>query len=250
MNQSIMPKISIIIPVLHLSRPLNKKRFFMPRYTIREVLHDIRENVSITHEVVVVCNGNDPELIDLVKTHPQIDKFCINNQNAGVARSWNMGAQLAESEVLLYLNDDVSIGKGSVEMLYETLYGASDVGEVGPQGARWRGAEHDCFVGENDIEEADAISGYCFAIRSDIFHKVGGFDINYSPAGFEEIDMSFTIRKVGMRCLVVPNLEINHYHHHGVSAYRSEIKYLSQTIDSHTLHERNKAYFVKKWLLG
>jgi GT2 family glycosyltransferase len=241
-------KVSIIIPVLHLKRPLNKKRFFMPRYTIREVLRDIQDNVQISYEVIVICNGHDPELLDLVKTHPGIHKYCINNLNAGVARSWNMGAQLAEGDALLFLNDDVSVGPGGIEKLYEVLYSAPNVGEVGPHGALWKGAEHDRFVGEHVIEEADAISGYCFAIKADLFRCLGGFDIAYSPAGFEEIDMSYAIRAAGKHCLVVPDLPIHHHHHHGVSAYRSDIRYFSHSIDSQKLHERNKEYFTKKWL--
>lgn len=244
------PKVSIIIPVLYLKRPLNKKRFFMPRYTIRDVLKDIQENVRVPHEVIVVCNGDDPELQNMIATHPGIHKYCINNLNAGVSRSWNIGAQLAEGDALLFLNDDVSVGSGSVEKLYEILFSEPDIGEVGPHGALWKGCEHDRFVGEQLIEEADAISGYCFAIRADLFRFLGGFDIAYSPAGFEEIDMSYAIRAAGKRCLVVPGLEIHHHHHHGVSAYRSDIRYFQHSIDSLKLHERNKAYFYKKWLAG
>jgi len=95
-----LPKISFIIPVLHLKRPLNKARFFMPRYTLPDVLRDLRDNVSLTHEVIVVCNGQDQELVDFVSNHPSIDKYCLNSVNVGVARSWNMGAEMAEAQAL------------------------------------------------------------------------------------------------------------------------------------------------------
>ena len=111
------PLVSVIIPVLHLTRPINAKRFFMPRYTIREVLRDLREHVTLPFEVIVICNGTDPELIEFVRTHDAIDKYCINSVNAGVGRSWNMGAQLAEAEVLCFLNDDVAVGRVGREAL-------------------------------------------------------------------------------------------------------------------------------------
>lgn len=239
--------LSVIIPVLHLNRPVNIKRFFMPRYTIREVLRDLRQHVTLPFEVIVICNGNDPELSEFVRTHDGIDKYCINSVNAGVARSWNMGAQMAEGTALCFLNDDVRVGAGSMEALYDTLVSASNIGQVGPMGARWKGAEHDRFVGEDRMEDADAIAGYCFLVREKLYRRLGGFDVAYSPAGFEEIDLSFAIRKAGFRCVVVPKLSLHHYHHHGVSAYRSEIRYLSQVIDTVLLHERNKAYFKAKW---
>lgn len=243
-----MPQISFIIPVLHRRRPMNKKRFFVPRYTIADVLRDLREHVVADHEVIVVCNSREPELVEFISGHAHVDKFCLNSVNVGVPRAWNMGAELAEGQVLCFVNDDVEIGAGAVEPLVGALMQSDDVGQVGPRGARWRGAVHDRFVGETTIEEADAISGFFFMIKSDVFRQVGGFDVAYTPAGFEEIDMSFRIRQLGKKCLVVPGLPVVHHHQHGVSAYATTIQYLSTSIDTQTLHERNKAYFMRKWL--
>ena len=245
---STVPDVSIIIPVLHYCRPLNKKRFFMPRYTIAEVLEDIQKNVKISHEVVVVCNGQEPDLVDLVKTHPAIGKYCLNNLNAGVARSWNMGAQLAEGKALLYLNDDVSVGEGAVEGLWNVLNSAPDVGVVGPRGSNWQGAEHHEFVDATDtVVQAGVVSGFCFMLKSDVLHQLGGFDVNYTPAGFEEIDLSRAAEAHGYRNLVVPKVEFHHYHHHGVSAYSKDIIYFRQSINTKDLHVRNKAHFANKW---
>jgi glycosyltransferase involved in cell wall biosynthesis len=93
------PKVSFIIPVLHLKRPLNKARFFMPRYTLPDVLRDLRENVSLPHEVIVVCNGQDQELVQFITDNQHIDKYCINSVNLGVARSRNMGAEMADERL-------------------------------------------------------------------------------------------------------------------------------------------------------
>jgi len=246
MTSSETRRLSIIIPVLHLKRPVNPSRFFVSRYTIKEVLRDLEQHLPASAEVIVVCNSRDEDLLSLVTSHPRVDKYCLNSVNVGVSRAWNMGAAMAEGEALCFLNDDVAVGPGAMEGLLDVL-ARDGVGQVGPKGARWKGAEHDCFVGEQTIEEADAISGFLFLIRAGLFRELGGFDVNYSPAGFEEIDMSCAIRRAGYRCLVVPGLDVKHYHQHGVSAYRSDIQYLGHTIDTVTLHERNKAYFMKKW---
>jgi GT2 family glycosyltransferase len=240
-------KLSFIIPVLHLKRPVNAKRFFMPRYTLPDVLRDLHDNVTLPHEVIVVCNSRDRELVEFVSSHPHIDKYCLNSVNVGVARSWNMGADMAEGEALCFVNDDVEVGKGGAEGLFDALIGTDNVGQVGPMGALWNGAEHLRYVGEAAIEEADAISGFLFMLREKAFRQVGGFDPAYSPAGFEEIDMSFALREQGWKCLVVPGLEIKHHHHHGVSSYRSKVAYLGKEIDTEALHQRNKAYFINKW---
>jgi GT2 family glycosyltransferase len=242
------PKISIIIPTLHLTRPLNKKRFFVPRYTLAEVLNDIHQNVKVAHEVIVVCNGQQPDLVDFVTQHPHIDRYCLNSVNVGVARSWNMGVEMAQGEALCFVNDDVQIGPDGLESLHQVLMGDESIAQVGPVGAKWKGAEHDCFVGEQQQEDADAIAGFLFMMRTEAFRKAGGFDPFYSPAGFEEIDMCFRLRALGWRCVVVPRLDLKHHHHHGVSNYRSEVSYLGKTIDTESLHLRNKDYFERKWL--
>ena len=244
-----LPKISIIIPVLHMTRPLNKKRFFVTRYTLPDVLRNLHENVLIPHEVIVVCNGQDDDLIKFVTGHPHVNKYCLNSVNVGVARSWNMGAEMAECDALCFVNDDVEIGKGGLESLFDVLSEDDRVGQVGPMGALWRGAEHLRYVGEREVENADAISGFLFMLRTKAFRQVGGFDPAYTPAGFEEIDMSFALRSRGWQCLVVPNLDIKHHHHHGVSSYRSCVSYLGKEIDTEALHQRNRDYFMKKWVI-
>lgn len=241
-------KVSIIIPVLHLSRPKNKKRFFMPKQTIEETLADIKKNVSLDHEIIVVCNGTDPELQEYIKNDKRIDRYCLNSVNVGVARAWNIGAQLAEGEVLCYLNDDVSIGPNSLEILTEQLLSNEENGEIGPAGSYWKDCQHNSFPeNSSNFITTDVVSGFCFLLRSSTFHKLGGFDIEYTPAGFEEIDLSYNIRKHGLKCIINPTVNIKHYHHHGVSAQKVDIHYLGSVISTDDLHIRNKAYFRSKW---
>lgn len=247
MANSEQPLLSIIIPVLHLSRAINPKRFFMPRQTIKNTLDDIKRNVKIPHEIIVVCNGSDPELINFVATHPEITRYCLNSENVGVARSWNMGAQMADTPVLCYLNDDVSVGVGALESLYEQILADPVIGEIGPSGSFWIDCAHHKYAEGNSPIVADVVLGFCFLIRAETLHQLGGFDINYSPAGCEEIDLSYRIRAAGMKCVVDPSVDIKHFHHHGVSAYKVDITYLGKTIDTHNLHTRNTAYFRKKW---
>jgi GT2 family glycosyltransferase len=96
------PNVSVIIPTLHLTRPRNSDpRFFLfPRYTLQQVLGDLKNNVKLPIEVIIACNGTDPKLVEIVKTHPVVNKYCLNSVNVGVSRAWNMGAAMAEGEVL------------------------------------------------------------------------------------------------------------------------------------------------------
>jgi GT2 family glycosyltransferase len=239
--------VSIIIPVLHFNRPVNQKRFFMPRQTIVDTLEDIRKNVKASYEVIVVCNGNGQELRDFITSSSDISRYCMNSENVGVARSWNMGAQLADGDILCYLNDDVYVGPGAMESLAEQLFADPGVGQIGPAGSYWRNCRHERFAEGNGPVDVDVVSGFCFLLRASTFHQLGGFDISFTPAGCEEIDLSYRIRKAGLRCVVDPRADFKHYHHHGVSAYKTDIHYMGRSIDTASLHERNSAYFRQKW---
>lgn len=242
-----LPKVSIIIPVLHLKRPKNPRHFFTKRYTIKDVLADIALNVQLDIEVIVITNGSDIALETFVRNHKIIDKYCINSTNVGVSRSWNIGAQFAEGDALCFVNDDVFIGKGALELLYEYLCSDDKIGIVGPKGAIWNGARHVRYVGEKIIEPADAISGFLFMVKTDKFHKLGGFDTAYTPAGFEEIDLCYKAKSDGLECMVIPGLDIKHYHQHGVSAHNATIHYMSHVNSAQKIHKRNLSYFIKKW---
>ena len=78
-----------------------------------------------------------------------------------------------------------------MEALYTALMQSPAIGEVGPRGAKWRNGQHVALVGEEQTEEADAISGFLFMIKEPLFREIGGFDVRYTPAGFEEVDMSY-----------------------------------------------------------
>jgi GT2 family glycosyltransferase len=241
------PLVSIVIPTLYLKRPRNTQYLLSKRFTLSELLRDLQENAQVPVEVIVICNGAAGELRTLVTTHPQIDKYALNSVNVGVSRAWNMGAMMAEGDALCFLNDDVEVGPGGLAHLHQVLATDPSVGVVGPRGAVWRGAQHDRYVGEREPANADNISGFCFMVRTELFHRVGGFDIAYTPAGFEEIDFCFAVRQLGYHCRVIPGLPITHHYRHGVSASHGTVEYLHRSTDTRSLHERNKAYFKRKW---
>lgn len=239
--------LSIIIPVLHIKRPLNKKRFFMPRQTIKETLISLNKSLRIKCEIIIVCNGQDKELVEFVKTNNFITRFCLVSENVGVSRAWNIGANLSSGNVLCFLNDDVSIGKLALDKLYDYLIKNEKIGQVGPEGSYWKNCAHVELIDCRKPTIADVISGFCFLIKADLYYKLGGFDTNFSPAGYEEIDMSYRIRQAGYDCIVYPDRTIKHFHHHSVSSQNTDISFMGKTINTVDLHKINTKKFKIKW---
>jgi GT2 family glycosyltransferase len=251
----VTPEISIIIPVLSYAPQRNLRYSYLRDSGIRQLLESIRDNVSLPHEtIVVVNNGDDQDLQALVRDPSLVTKYCVNSVNVGVARAWNMGAMMAEGEILCWSNDDVVVGKGAIERLVEVLRADPRVGEVGPHGGlRYlsgpKAGQCERMIGKKAIEEAHEISGYFFLTKRHVFEEVGPFDNSYTPCFFEEIDYSFAVRAGGYKCLVVPGIEIAHRKMHGVSAKRTTVEFFDRAERTDAITERNHAYFVRKWKL-
>jgi GT2 family glycosyltransferase len=251
----VRPRVSIIIPVLSFDPQRNAKYFFLKDSGVGELLESIKRHVSLPHETIIVVNNkDDANLVKIAQDTSVVTKYCINSVNVGVARAWNMGAMMAEADVLCWSNDDVVIGPGAIERLLDVLMSDDRVGEVGAHG----GMRHmsgpqagHCarMIEAPDIEEADEISGYFFMTKRHVFEEVGGFDNFYSPCFYEEIDYSFKVRARGYKCVVVPGVDIQHRRMHGVSAKRVDVSYLGKTERTDHITTRNHEYFVKKWNL-
>ena len=91
-----LPARSFVIPVLD----------FSPHsaYNILTLLEDLHEV-----EGEVICIFNTAEVFEKLRSHARIDKFCFNNLNAGVSRSWNMGINLAEGRAVFIMNADLNL---------------------------------------------------------------------------------------------------------------------------------------------
>lgn len=244
--------LSIIIPVYALKKEKNLRFFYKKRFGIQETIESlvsVLELENIRYEIIMVINNSsDNELINYIKNHKNIKKYVIQNVNVGVARAWNIGANLAEFPLMCFCNDDVEFSQQSINNCINAFAWQDKIGQVGPEGGNWHLDKSGERLGIKEYALVQEISGYFFITSREAFNAVGGFDINYTPAGVEEIDYSFALRSVGYKCVVVPNTGITHHGEHGISnATGKIIKFFDKEIDTITLDKKNKEYFVKKW---
>jgi glycosyltransferase involved in cell wall biosynthesis len=160
-------------------------------------------------------NSADEALRSFVVSHPAVSRYCLNSENVGVSRAWNMGANLAKGDILCFLNDDVSVEKGGLEAMRNMLLSDEKIGQTGAGGCYWGDNGFGGMVEGRGPRDVDAVLGYCFMLRASLFHKLAGVDINYSPAGCEDIDLSYKVRQAGYRCVVDSDIPVKHHHHHG-----------------------------------
>ncbi|HEY3866346.1 MAG TPA: glycosyltransferase [Solirubrobacteraceae bacterium] len=202
-------------------------------------------------ELVIALNGVDAGLLDIPSSARTLDLGI----NRGVAPAWNAAARAASGEVLVFCNDDVELGAGSLARLAEPLLRDHHPAIVGPVGASWDivHGKHTAWIGPNEssreeLTECDAVSGFLFACRRQTWEAVGGFDEFYAPASWEEVDFCTAVRAIGGRCYVVA--DVSYRHKWGVSRRQppwARARWAGGSESWRSVHRRNKRHFLEKW---
>lgn len=156
-------------------------------------------------------------------------------QNKGFVQNCNDTAMLANGTILLFLNNDTELTPGAVESMLATMRDQPGCGLVGAKlvypdgrlqeaggiiwndGSAWNYGRDDepgkpqyCYP-----READYCSGAALLVPADLFRQLGGFDMLFSPAYYEDTDLAFRIRAAGRRVIYDPGAVV--VHHEGAS---------------------------------
>ena len=198
---------SIVIPVLERPRET--------RFSIDGLLEDL---AGFAGEVIVVFN--DQDVFAALKDHPRIDKWAALSANAGVARAWNIGINLAEGAVVFVLNADLRLGSCRAVCLGSgvSIRSARAAAILGTSKVRRSIPRHFARRLPSTISalrraaRVDKISGYCFAIHAD---RIGTMPASLSIRGlspyfYEELDAMLKAREAGLGVYTVPVDPANH----------------------------------------
>ena len=236
------PDISVCVPVWR----------HHPAPNLTTIANQLSEAVGGLHaELVVVLNG-----IPRASVQPPPDATVLElDENQGVPIAWNLAARAAHGDTLAFVNDDVTLGPGSLAGLHEVLKSEPLAGAAGPVGTRWDipNARHLRYEDLDDLPSGDSrdcevLSGFCFATPKHVYDATKGFDEAYTPCGFEEVDYCTTVRlDLGLRCLAVAGVHVEH--HFGISARRPwrRIRYCGRSESLGSIARRNRAHFLSKW---
>jgi GT2 family glycosyltransferase/glycosyltransferase involved in cell wall biosynthesis len=240
--------VSIVIPV-----------YGKLAYTVACLRSLARYATQATFEVIVV---DDASPDDSAASLEQIAglRLLRNARNLGFIDSCNAGATAAHGDFLLFLNNDTQVTHDWLDALLRCFAERPDCGIAGsrlvyPDG-RLQEAGGLVFADGNGWNvgrfesrdapafryrrETDYVSGASLLIRRETFQRVGGFDTRYRPAYYEDTDLAFAIRQLGLRVYYEPASTVIHCE--GITSGTD----LGSGIKQHQVVNRVK--FVDKWM--
>ncbi len=220
-KQTQEPNISIIIPVY------NQIRYTLA--CIHSIYLDGQDGIDYE---IIVSDDRSTDATQDVFTEPFANViYRRNKKNLGFLRNCNEAATIAKGNYLVFLNNDTIVLSGWLTELIRTLENDPEIGLVGSKliypegrlqeaggivfedGSGWNfGRFEDPFEPMYDhARDVDYCSGASIAIPAALWKLIGGFDERYSPAYYEDTDLSFQVRAAHRRVVYQPKSQLVHF---------------------------------------
>lgn len=233
-------------------------------------LNSLEKSTYKISEIVVVDNASNDKSVETVKKNFPRVKLVLQNENVGAAEGRNLGARVAKSELIYFLDDDAYIEPNTIKSAVETI--ASDeniaivqskvLSSINPK--KILGIAHDINTttslitayGINEIDRGQysqvmdiPMVGTGWLVRLKVFNLAKGFDKKFFIP-YEDSDISLRIRQMGYRIVFDPNSRIWHQELKP-SDINPRIRFIGIVSPERALYVgRNKVYFMRKHSKG
>jgi GT2 family glycosyltransferase len=180
-------------------------------------------------EIILVDNASrDGSAEETERAFPGVTVI-RSDRNLGFGGGNNLGARLAASRYLAFLNPDTIVEPGWLQALVDALEANPQAGLATSKILLLRDPSHVNTCGNEvhctgltvcrgigldphavaDGVEVQAVSGAAFAVRRDLFELLEGFDESFFLY-MEDTDLSWRARLAGYRCIYVPTSIVYH----------------------------------------
>lgn len=229
-------------------------------------------------EIVVVDNASTDGTPEEVRRFPPV-KFLQASRNLGFAAAANLGARQSTGSALLFLNPD-TVCQSALDPLEEALESSPKVVAVAPRLVNAQGQVQIGFTVRRlptavsllfeilllnrifpnnpvnrhyrclDLDpersaEVEQPAGACLLVRRRSFEGCGGFDENFFPLWFEDVDLCQRLRQQGGALLFCPQVSFQHSGGHSLESITFS--------ENQVYWYRNLLYYVRKhfdWRTG
>ena len=184
----------------------------------RASLDSLRRAVPPPDELIVVGDGDTDGSSQYAETAGiSVYRF---SAPGGPGRARNLGASRAKSDILFFVDADVTVPEDVIRQVKEIFAQQSEaaaiIGSYDDQPkepnflSQYRNLLHH-YVHQNGREEASTFWGACGAIRRDVFLTMGGFDETYIKPSIEDIELGYRLKKAGHAIRLCKSLQVTHW---------------------------------------
>lgn len=191
---------------------------------------------DVTHEIIVVDNASTDATVELVKQHFPGVQLIVNAENVGFAVGVNVGAKVAQGDVLLFLNPDAEIVQWKNAVLARFLQSRCGIlggalrsfnGDIqGSAGFEPNGftelvhafrLQYILPVGRYVVNPkfyarpraVDWVSGGFMLVKQSVWKALGGFDERFFLY-MEDVDLCVRARQRGYGVYLDPAIQVRH----------------------------------------
>jgi GT2 family glycosyltransferase len=203
---------------------------FNSHAVIDACLRSLQSLTAPAGEVIVVDNASADGSADLIEqSHPGV-RLIRSATNLGFGPACNLALGRARGRLPVLLNPDTEVEPGWLQALEDAMRSDRKLGIVGskilePDGHTVQhlgGILHSNALSdhlgrgaldvpsESDVRDCDYVTGASMALRREMLRQVGGFDLGFFPAYFEETDLCWRARRSGWRVAVATASRLRH----------------------------------------
>lgn len=223
---------------------------------IKGLVQSLKKQTFKEFDLLVSDNGSTDGSIEWMRKNGV--KFVENGENLGFPKGANAGLKRVRTKYVGVLNDDMRLEPDCLEKLIRVLENDPRAASVQPKLLTWDGKHieslglivtYGSFVATKgrgmkyrrepkaNLVEVLGTGGGCSLYRTDAIRKVGFFDGDYTPGYYEDMDLSFKLRRAGYRCILDPSTAMLHKHGNTIKKVGSPFR---------VSYHRNRYIFLQK----
>lgn len=242
------PLVSIIIPVYN--------QYNYTKLCLWSILKNTRD---IKYEIIIADDHSGDETKNIDKNISNI-KVVRQSGNKGFILNCNAAASAAMGKYILFLNNDTQVQKDWLLHLLSIIESDENIGMAGckiifPDNSlqeagsivfkdgsarNYNRGEYFKVSSSCYVKEVDYVSGCAVILRKSDWDELGGFDLQYIPAYYEDTDLAFSVReKLGKKVILQPLSVVMHFE--GITCGTDT------TVGVKSYQVTNKEKFYTKW---
>ncbi len=195
----------------------------------RRTLQSLADQRGASFELIVVDNASSDRTAQLLRC-VQGARVIYNEENLGFLLAVNQAAQQARGQYLVLLNSDAILQDGALARALECMRADPDIGALGGRvvlcdgglqeagnGVFCDGSAGGIGRGEDAFGHAarvrrstDYVSGVFLATPLALWRSLGGFDLTFAPAYYEDTDYCLRVWAAGFTVVYEPSVLVEH----------------------------------------